>query len=118
MNDAAPPLVAPVEDMASVAARIAALESRVAQLEARLASSRSSDASALICAIREHFPAGVLFTSREVIAASHLDTALALALRAELAAARIKTARQLGKLLRGARVERVGTIREGSLWRI
>ena len=55
---------------------------------------------------------------REIFEAAQLETAKGIALRAELAAARIRSPRQLGRLLARAGVERVATIRGGVLWRV
>ena len=84
---------------------------------ARLAPQRR-DVSALLGAIRELAPAGVLFTARDVFKASLLDTAIGLRLRAELRAARILSPKQLGKALAEAGVTRVDVVREGIVWRL
>ena len=106
-----------MRDGADVDRRFAALEARIAALEARLSPQRC-DISGLLAVLREQFPGGVNFLAGEVLAAAQLDTSRGIALKAELAAAHIRSARQLGKLLRRAGVERIGTARGASLWKV
>ena len=105
-----------VDVFAALLGEIQALRRDFARLQARFAP--PADASGLIEAIRGCFPAGCLFLTREVFGAAELDTAVGLALRAELDAARIRSPKQLGKLLLRAGATRVGPVRGGVLWRV